>query len=360
MHTYTERQIAILSEIIQFSYTDILSRKGWDEILRLLTTVISCDASAAIFFDADTGLPSWYVGSGMDETFFDQYKTKFHLLDPILTKGLAEGRYVWRPEDMMPRVEWMNTEMYKQLSGVYGVKNFVTIIVKYDTRAAIIVRLVRHNASSPFTDREVEILSVIQPHIAAAFERANRKDKEDFLVQTIIPSLDGTANPFFIFDHDGDLVRMNDVANEMYEATDDKQAMRDDLCRAASTLIWSEAQSGPGVDQLDAIFHVDTKKFRLSSFPIQPPGPRPWYILYASDMGFHLRERYETAMGAFGLSAREREICEMLIYGLSNRQIAEKTQLTELTVKDHVKSIREKLGVSSRNRILQTLLMTES
>jgi len=48
------------------------------------------------------------------------------------------------------------------------------------------------------------------------------------------------------------------------------------------------------------------------------------------------------------LSPREREVYALLVAGLSNREIAQRLFLSEVTVKVHVRHIFEKLGVRSR------------
>ncbi|MCS6940671.1 MAG: response regulator transcription factor [Roseiflexaceae bacterium] len=48
------------------------------------------------------------------------------------------------------------------------------------------------------------------------------------------------------------------------------------------------------------------------------------------------------------LTARERDVLELVSQGLSNKQIAQKLQISEHTVKFHLSSIFAKLGVSSR------------
>lgn len=49
-----------------------------------------------------------------------------------------------------------------------------------------------------------------------------------------------------------------------------------------------------------------------------------------------------------GLSDRERELAEMVSLGMSNKEIANVADITEQTVKTHLKTVYEKLGVSSR------------
>lgn len=51
-----------------------------------------------------------------------------------------------------------------------------------------------------------------------------------------------------------------------------------------------------------------------------------------------------------GLSVRELEILQLLVNGLSNRQMANQLHLSEETVKTHMRHITEKLGVHSRTQ----------
>jgi DNA-binding NarL/FixJ family response regulator len=55
------------------------------------------------------------------------------------------------------------------------------------------------------------------------------------------------------------------------------------------------------------------------------------------------------------LSRREREVVSALIEGLSNREIAERLNLSRHTVKNHIFRVFEKLGVSSRFELMATL-----
>ena len=50
-----------------------------------------------------------------------------------------------------------------------------------------------------------------------------------------------------------------------------------------------------------------------------------------------------------GLTRREEEVLSHLADGLSNRQIADKLDISDHTVKNHLNSIFDKIGVNTRN-----------
>jgi DNA-binding CsgD family transcriptional regulator len=57
----------------------------------------------------------------------------------------------------------------------------------------------------------------------------------------------------------------------------------------------------------------------------------------------------------YGLSPREREVAQLLVRGLSNDEIARALYITRYTVKDHVKAIYAKLGVTTRHELTAKL-----
>lgn len=52
--------------------------------------------------------------------------------------------------------------------------------------------------------------------------------------------------------------------------------------------------------------------------------------------------------GAIALTSREHEVLELLVLGSENAEIAERLQISQHTVKNHVSSIFDKLGVENR------------
>lgn len=58
---------------------------------------------------------------------------------------------------------------------------------------------------------------------------------------------------------------------------------------------------------------------------------------------------------AYGLSAREREVVELVVRGLSTSPIAAELHITEYTVQDHLSHIFDKVGVRGRRALVKRL-----
>ena len=72
-------------------------------------------------------------------------------------------------------------------------------------------------------------------------------------------------------------------------------------------------------------------------------------------LGYYLSQKENPKIGE--LSARQREILEMVEEGLSNAQIAGRLYLSESTIKQHLRAVYKELGV--RNRTQAAKLMRE-
>jgi len=58
----------------------------------------------------------------------------------------------------------------------------------------------------------------------------------------------------------------------------------------------------------------------------------------------------------FALSPRECDVVMLVLYGYSNRRIADQLVLTEYTVEDHLKRVFAKIGVKSRTALAAKIL----
>jgi DNA-binding NarL/FixJ family response regulator len=67
-------------------------------------------------------------------------------------------------------------------------------------------------------------------------------------------------------------------------------------------------------------------------------------------------ERLAERMGGPSLTSRELEVLELIVLGNSNKEIGGELAISEATVKTHINSILDKLGVTDRTQAVRTAL----
>ncbi|PMP97066.1 MAG: hypothetical protein C0169_04040 [Thermodesulfobacterium geofontis] len=72
-----------------------------------------------------------------------------------------------------------------------------------------------------------------------------------------------------------------------------------------------------------------------------------------------LRNIEKVSSKEISLTHREREIIYFVCQGLSNKEIADKLNISEQTVKAHLHRIFKKFGISSRNQLISIFLETD-
>jgi DNA-binding CsgD family transcriptional regulator len=60
---------------------------------------------------------------------------------------------------------------------------------------------------------------------------------------------------------------------------------------------------------------------------------------------------------AYGLSAREREVVDLVVRGASRRQISATLYISEYTVQDHLSNVFDKVGVRGREALIKRLFL---
>jgi DNA-binding NarL/FixJ family response regulator len=92
-----------------------------------------------------------------------------------------------------------------------------------------------------------------------------------------------------------------------------------------------------------------------ASLPRPPDDGRVAVVLEPATGGRSATVRLE----AFGATVREREVATLLALGLSRAEIAEKLVVSPYTVEDHIRSLYEKLGVTSRQELVARVFLDE-
>ena len=134
--------------------------------------------------------------------------------------------------------------------------------------------------------------------------------------------------------------------------------MKEDRTRQNSKI--SKTNSGP-FETVSVQIHPDsdfTVGLQLVSELLRERGFRELSCTLKME-GLRLSDELDRRMRSYSLSAREQDIVCLLVEGLTNKEIALRSYITEQTVKDHLKHVYSKIGVHQRSAVLARLLSSE-
>ncbi len=233
--------------------------------------------------------------------------------------------------------------------------------IPHELRAAFVTRgrvwgavhIARHAASGPFERRDAEALGRVVSSIARGVRASLRFDAARRET--------GVEAPGLVVLGPGDEIELiTPPAHELLASIRPEDAGHTDETVATPVLaLAAYARNAPEGDL-------------GSGNVVTVPGRNGWITLHASLPKSTGEERVaivlERAGGArsatllletFGATAREREVATLIARGLSRAEVAEALVLSPHTVEDHVKSLYEKVGVTSRQELVARVFLDE-
>jgi DNA-binding CsgD family transcriptional regulator len=231
--------------------------------------------------------------------------------------------------------------------------------IPHELRAAFVARgrvwgavhVARRESSGAFTQRDAGVLAQVAPAIAAGIRGSLRFDAARRVSGTEAPGL-------VVLDDAGEVELITPPARPLLATlgSEAPDLERGELPSAVLALASFLGGAGAATE----VGHVVTV-----------PGREGWITLHASKpdpAGERVAIVIEAATGpraatvrleAHGATAREREVATLIARGLTNPEIAETLVLSPHTVQDHVKSLFEKLDVSSRQELVARVFLDE-
>jgi DNA-binding CsgD family transcriptional regulator len=232
--------------------------------------------------------------------------------------------------------------------------------IPHELRAAFLVRgrvwgavhIARREESGPFTQADADALARVAGAIGQGIRGSLRFDAAR--------RASGDEAPGLI---------VLGPADEVELITPPASELLEDL--SPDTVTYEAGQIPTAVLSLASFLRGDRGSAHGNGNVITVPSPSGWITLHASrPSGADGRVAIviERAAGsrsatvrleAHGVTPREREIATLLARGMTNAEIGEALVLSPHTVQDHVKSLFEKLGVSSRQELVAQVFLDE-
>jgi DNA-binding CsgD family transcriptional regulator len=337
--------VAALEAIERLASEDHSTQRVVEEIVQRIVGVIETDAFFAGATDPDTGL---CLGAGMaynladgvchpfwEHEFLIPDFNKFADLtpaDPVGDLRQATGGRLSR------------SARYRTLNAISDLEDELRAILHAGGRSWGNLHLNRYSGGAPFTDADREFLRAAAPLAGAALRRALLEEPAH---------TDPSRGPgVVIIDESGSVI----------SATAEADAWLEELAagwrKYHTNVIFPELLTMSLSTLTDA--DATSRRVRLRTLN------GTWLIAHASPLAgsgqaalvlepAKASEIAPIVIEAYGLTPREVEVTRLIARGLSTDETASALFLSRHTIRDHLKAIFEKVGVSSRGELTSRL-----
>jgi DNA-binding CsgD family transcriptional regulator len=271
-----------------------------------------------------------------EEEIFWTYSHQHPLCDAVAHDGAPHVR---RMSDMIATRDLRELDLYRECFRPAGVEFDMMLQLPWVVGMCRMIELSR--TERDFSDRDVEVLALLQPHLTHAYR--NLRDHER--LDGAIAALEGAAIA------SGIGVAVFGADNRIVESTDGVPAQ-------LAFFFGENTATLP--DVLDAWIRDERTR------PYRDPSDTPWRPFVVERGGRRLHVRLVRSAGqaqllfeeptarvlevdpSLALTKREVEVLRLIAEGLTNREAARRLSVSDHTIRTHLEHVFTKLGVGTR------------
>ncbi len=330
-----------MSDLISEIHSENFSMDSWRIVLNLLGRAVPFK-SAEVLRLTPGEPPEWFTALSDGSALGSHDEDASEILS-LGERAAALKLSVWRITDAVAADEWEQSELRRRMTAS-GIGDVINVTCDVSPHEVTHVSLAKAQGGEEFSTGDAFLLRQVRHHyMQASRQRASRLD-----LTTAAEVFRQVMRPGFTCGPSGEMIDRN---SELRRFISENSLNDEELVRSLEQTARQLIESGSNwchIEMGDDHGRLSVHRLRLLGTTVR----------YAAVLDSHqyfrrvLRHRMQDA----GLSAREVEICTLLIQGLSNKEIGQRVFISGSTVKDHVTNIIGKFSVSGRNEVLNKLL----
>jgi DNA-binding CsgD family transcriptional regulator len=330
-----------------------------------LRRLVPFDASVWLAVDPATSLPIAptrseqlaHVCSGSRESFLRVWELEYFVDDVNLYRDLARGMSPAGGLRLVTNDRPTRSARFREIIRPHGYGDELRAVMRVDGRPWASVALFREHGRPAFSAAEVDLLAGLSAPVASAVRGHSR-------TATCARDVTQSRGPgLLLFEPTGELVSINDDALAWLEELPQEPGHDDKFSLHLPMVVAGTLMRARAIAEERVRGHA---RARLRSALTGR-----WVVFHASCLRGADGEIGSTAViiepanasevapivaDAYQLTVREQQITELVARGVGTAEMAERLFLSVHTVRDYLKAIFEKLGVSSRGELVATLL----
>jgi DNA-binding CsgD family transcriptional regulator len=358
--------IAVMSTVLEHHRTELLARMRaatdaeslFEDVSRRLRRLVQFDATLWFATDPATGLATAparveNLGEEDPEGCAAYWASEFRVEDINLYRDIARAPVpvatLWQATGANPA----RSARYREFLRPHGLGDELRAAMRVGNSSWGMVTLAREAGRPPFSQAEIDLVAGLSVPMAQALRACT-------LVERRIEAGGPDQPGMILFDDRFRIISLNDAARGWIDQLPEGPIYSSDGIRVTTEMLATVGQArviADGRDQGTARLRVRGRSGR-------------WLVLHASCLAGVEGASAPTALvieaaqageiapiivEAHQLSKREQQITQLVARGVATAEIAATLHLSVHTVRDHVKAVFEKVGVSSRGELVAKL-----
>lgn len=276
--------------------------------------------------------------------------------------------------------DYRKTPLFRRVLKPYGYDDFMIRFYRDADSGRYVFYTVFLTRRKPFTDVDIETMTLICESMAHCFNLHNRTWTLENYIKLLVDRTNYYPVGIMLVEHNNHVTFTNAIAkgyleelgiadarlydsffvNELYghymydrltQSPNKPVRIKNFLFNLISTsnrtdINWNYDNLMVGMDD------------NMSDIIAAALGDITSCVYIVRDDTYHTKFSFSSLV-TYGLTRRECEIAEYAVSGLDNRSLAEQLHISENTVKTHVANIYRKMGVTNRGELLNKLYGTE-
>jgi DNA-binding CsgD family transcriptional regulator len=302
----------------------------------------------------------------------NQYANYFWRNDPLYDKQFCHepSNLVFKTDDVIPYSQMVKLEYYNSFLRPQNLLGELIIRLFSNDTVLGAISLQRFRNRPSFEIKDIRKAYLLVPYLINVFETANKIKKineELMLLEEWMEShtegiilLDSQLKPLYL-NSKAKLfnVRINSISQRKFIERDNTDiTLTREILQDCKNLIethnYGSSMSSYGSHANKIINTEGQIRYFVQYFPVSLPFSEfkvPRFIIFLNKLtnSGDIPEEYFIEQNK--LSKREESISQYAAMGLTNKQIAEKLNISPFTVQNHLKNIYDKTGLNSRTKL---------
>lgn len=301
------------------------------------------------------------VSINVDHGLLSEYEKYYYKKDIFYTRmpEYINKKDVLSITDIMSYKEFEKTEYYNDFLKKGKLYHQVSLYLKSKDRLIGAIGILRPKENGDFSHREIIMLNNINRFVSQSLDAflnySITKQKKELLEECTNEMPAG-------------LITLDSSLNVMF-ANEPAREMCSEIIGSSPTVSVRNL-----VDMIDSQHYIKSltpgsciyfiaQQYKIKVMTIEVHGTynavETSYMIYIAKEDRKNLNSYLKARNEFHLTNRELEVVDLILKGLSNKEIADKLFISNYTVKNHIENIFKKMDVTNRTSIISKLSNTE-